>query len=196
MAGLFDDLVESEEPKVNLSPGLFDDLVESEESEQSVLGSIARGTGAGLVNIPQGIAELGVMGLETAGVVDEGSQEATTEWFVNAKDSLGLVPERAAGKVVEQVVNYGSAAIPVLGWVSKAGKASVALKTGAALPVAKTWFGRSAINFGKKSNLPRTRTGRAVLATAGTGAADFFVSPSTNSTLADSWDAMPEGLQT
>ena len=45
-----------------------------EESEQSVLGSVARGTGAGLVNIPQGIAELGVMGLETAGIVDEGSQ--------------------------------------------------------------------------------------------------------------------------
>jgi len=50
-------------------------------------------------------------------------------------------------------VNYGSAAIPVLGWVSKAGKASAAVKAGTALPAAKTWFGKSAVEFGKKKQL-------------------------------------------
>jgi hypothetical protein len=171
-------------------------VVAEEESDQTVLGSVARGAGAGLVSAVQGIGELGAMGLEAAGVVDEGSQEATTKFFQDSKEALGFTPERAAGKVVEQVVNYGSAAIPVLGWVSKAGRASAALKAGTAMPAAKTWFGKSAVEFGKKSKLPTTRTGRAALTTAGTGVADFLVSPSTNTTLADSWDAMPEQLRT
>ena len=184
---------------VDEEPELFGAPVDEEpesESEQTVLGSVARGVGAGAVSAVQGIGELGAMGLETAGIVDEGSQEATTKFFQDSKEFLGFTPERTAGKVVEQVVNYGSAAIPVLGWVSKAGRASAALKAGTAMPAAKTWFGRSAVTFGKKSKLPATRTGRAALATAGTGVADFFVSPSTNTTLADSWDAMPEQLRT
>jgi len=167
-----------------------------EESDQTVLGSVARGVGAGVVDIVQGVGELGAIGLEATGVADEGAQEATSQFFEDAKNSLGFTPERTAGKVVEMVVNYGSAAIPVLGWVSKAGKASAAVKAGTALPAAKTWFGKSAVEFGKKSNLAKTQAGRAVLTTAGTGVADFLVSPSTNTSLADSWDAMPEQLRT
>ena len=167
-----------------------------EESDQTVLGSIARGAGAGVVDIVQGVGELGAIGLEASGIADEGAQEATSQFFEDAKNSLGFTPERTAGKVVEMVVNYGSAAIPVLGWVSKAGKASAAVKAGTALPAAKTWFGKSAVEFGKKSNLAKTQAGRAVLTTAGTGVADFLVSPSTNTSLADSWDAMPEQLRT
>ena len=174
----------------------FSPIPAEEESDQTVLGSVARGVGAGLVSAVQGIGELGAMGLEATGAVDEGSQEATTKFFQDSKEFLGFTPERTAGRVIEQVVNYGSAAIPVLGWVSKAGRASAAVKAGTALPAARTWFGRSAVTFGKKSSLPATRTGRAALTTAGTGVADFFVSPSTNSTLADSWDAMPEQLRT
>ena len=34
-----------------------------EESDQTVIGSIARGAGAGVVDIAQGIAELGASGL-------------------------------------------------------------------------------------------------------------------------------------
>jgi len=169
---------------------------EEPESDQTVLGSVARGVGAGVVDIVQGVGELGAIGLEATGVADEGAQEATSQFFEDAKNSLGFTPERTAGKVVEMVVNYGSAAIPVLGWVSKAGKASAAVKAGTALPAAKTWFGKSAVEFGKKSNLAKTQAGRAVLTTAGTGVADFLVSPSTNTSLADSWDAMPEQLRT
>jgi len=169
---------------------------EDPESDQTVLGSVARGVGAGVVDIVQGVGELGAIGLEATGVADEGAQEATSQFFEDAKNSLGFTPERTAGKVVEMVVNYGSAAIPVLGWVSKAGKASAAVKAGTALPAAKTWFGKSAVEFGKKSNLAKTQAGRAVLTTAGTGVADFLVSPSTNTSLADSWDAMPEQLRT
>ena len=171
---------------------------QEDESDQTVIGSIARGAGAGIVDIGQGISELGAAGLEAANIIDEGSQEATTEFFENAKTNLGLTPERTAGKVVETIVNYGAPGIGVFNWVSKADKARKALQSGTAVKKAQTWFGKSAQAFGRKAPgaLTQTRAGRAALTTAGTGVADVFVSPSTMTTLADSWDAMPEFLQT
>lgn len=168
------------------------------ESEQTVIGSIARGAGAGVVDIAQGIAELGASGLTAAGVLEGKEQEATTKFFEDAKTAMGLTPERTAGKVVETIVNYGAPGIGVFSWVSKADKARRALKSGTRIPDPRTWFGKSAELFGKSGAgaLTSTRVGRAGLTTAGTGIADVFVSPSTNSTLADSWDAMPEILQT
>ena len=53
----------------------------AEESDQTVVGSIGRGAGAGIVNIPQGLSELGAAGLEAGDIVEEGSQEATTQAF-------------------------------------------------------------------------------------------------------------------
>ena len=168
------------------------------ESEQTVIGSIARGAGAGVVDIAQGIAELGASGLTAAGVLEGKEQEATTKFFEDAKTAMGLTPERTAGKVVETIVNYGAPGVGVFSWVSKADKARRALKSGTRIPDPRTWFGKSAELFGKSGAgaLTSTRVGRAGLTTAGTGIADVFVSPSTNSTLADSWDAMPEILQT
>ena len=168
------------------------------ESDQTVIGSIARGAGAGVVDIAQGIAELGASGLTAAGVLEGKEQEATTKFFEDAKTAMGLTPERTAGKVVETIVNYGAPGIGVFSWVSKADKARRALKAGTKIPSPRSWFGKSAELFGKSAPgaLTTTRAGRAALTTAGTGIADVFVSPSTNSTLADSWDAMPEILQT
>ena len=171
---------------------------EEDESEQSVIGSVARGAGAGIVDIAQGITELGASGLTAAGVLESNEQEKTTKFFEDAKTAMGLTPERTAGKVVETIVNYGAPGIGVFSWVSKADKARKAYKAGTLMPAARTWFGKSAELFGKSAPgaLTTTRVGRAALTTAGTGIADVFVSPSTNSTLADSWDAMPEILQT
>jgi len=171
---------------------------EEPESDQTVIGSIARGAGAGVVDIAQGIAELGASGLTAAGVLEGEEQEATTKFFEDAKTAMGLTPERTAGKVVETIVNYGAPGIGVFSWVSKADKARRALKSGTKIPDPRSWFGKSASAFGKSGAgaLTSTRAGRAALTTMGTGVADVFVSPSTNTTLADSWDAMPEGLQT
>jgi len=171
---------------------------EKSESDQTVIGSIGRGAGAGVVDIAQGIAELGASGLEAANILDEGSQQATTKFFEDAKTNLGLTPERTAGKVVETIVNYGAPGIGVFSWVSKADKARRALQSGTAIPAARTWFGKSAVKFGESAPkaLTGTRVGRAALTTAGTGVADVFVSPSTMTTLADNWDAMPDELRT
>ena len=204
MAGLFDDLMvdKSQPSSATPSGGLFDDLMVEEstepESDQTVIGSIARGAGAGVVDIAQGIAELGASGLTAAGVLDGTEQEDTTKFFEDAKTAMGLTPERTAGKVVETIVNYGAPGIGVFSWVSKADKARRALKAGTKIPDPRSWFGKSAAAFGKSGAgaATTTRAGRAALTTMGTGIADVFVSPSTNTTLADSWDAMPEGLQT
>ena len=167
------------------------------ETEQTVIGSIARGAGAGVVDIAQGITELGAAGLAAADV--DVDQQGITNFFEDTKKSLGLTPERTAGKVVETIVNYGAPGIGVFNWVSKAKKAADAARAGTLLPAAKTWFGKSAETFGRTGvgkAATKTRTGRAALTTAGTGVADFFVAPSTNTSLADSWDAMPENLRT
>ena len=171
---------------------------EEDESDQTVVGSIGRGAGAGLVNIAQGLSELGAAGLEATGAIDEGSQEATTEAFESLKDATGLRPDRAAGKVAETIATYATPGLGVFSWVSKADKARRALQAGTAAPKTKTIIGRSAVKFGEKAPaaLTGTRAGRAALTTVGTGVADIFVSPSSMSTLADSWDAMPDFLRT
>ena len=171
---------------------------EEDESDQTVVGSIGRGVGAGLVNIAQGLSELGAAGLEATGAIDEGSQEATTEAFESLKDATGLRPDRAAGKVAETIATYATPGLGVFSWVSKADKARRALQAGTAAPKTKTIIGRSAVKFGEKAPaaLTGTRAGRAALTTVGTGVADVLVSPSSMSTLADSWDAMPEFLRT
>jgi len=171
---------------------------QSPETDQTVIGSIARGAGAGIFDIAQGLTELGASGLTAAGVLEDGDQEGVTRFYEDAKQTLGLTPERTAGKVIETIVNYGAPGIGVFNWVSKADKARRALQSGTAIPQAATWFGKSAQMFGRTAPkaLTGTRTGRAALTTMGTGLADILVSPSTNSTLADSWDAMPEYLRT
>ncbi len=169
-----------------------------EESDQTVIGSIARGAGAGIVNIGQGLTELGAAGLASADLIEDGAQQKVTETFESVKDSLGLVPERSAGKVAEVITTYATPGLGVFSLVSKADKARKALQSGTAIPAARTWFGKAAQSFGRTAPkaLTQTRAGRAALTTAGTGIADVLVSPSTMTTLADSWDAMPDLMRT
>ena len=162
------------------------------------IGDMAQGVGAGLTNIAQGISELGVMPLESAGLVDEGSQEKVTQFFADTKDTLGLTPDTTAGKVTETIATYAPTPLLVLSFVSKAAKAAKALQAGTLIPQATSLFGQTAQLFGRTAPkaLTTTRVGQAALTTVGSGAADILVSPSTMGTLADSWDALPEGLRT
>ena len=172
--------------------------VEAEEpTDQTVIGSIARGAGAGVVDIAQGIGELGAAGIDY--VTDGDTGRATTDFFEGIKDSLGLRPERTAGRVTEALVNYGSLAVPIAGWVGAAAKGANLARTGAQGARAATAFQRSAQAFGKSGvgrALTGTRAARAGTTALGTGLADVIVAPSSGVTLADSWDAMPEFLRT
>ena len=173
--------------------------VEEEEDEQGVIESIARGGGAGLVDIFKGISELGAAGLEYGDLIEDGNQQKVTQFFDQFKESAGLMPERTAGKITQTIVNYGAPGLGVFSWLSKARRAGQAVKKGEAFGGARSLFGKSAEAFG------RTKVGRAATGTRtalagstalGTGVADILVSPSDMTTLADSWDAMPDFLRT
>ena len=168
--------------------------------DYSTIGDIARGSGAGAVNVIQGIAELGAMGIDA--VADTNTLKSTSDAFTTVKESLGLVPTGTAGHIAEMIVNYGSLAIPVGGWIGAAGKAGQAVKAGAVATdviTGATKVRRAAQTFGATKTgqaLTATRTARAGTTALATGIADILVSPSTNRTLADSWDALPESMRT
>lgn len=194
--GMFDDLLpESQQPQQQ-GTGLFSDLA-PQPTEQTVIGSIGRGAGAGLVDVVQGIAELGAAGIDLA--ADTDLSRNTTDFFETTKQRLGLTPERTAGRVVENIVNYGSIAIPIAGWLGAAAQGARAARLGMSVPQAASRLRQSAYNFGA-TDLGRALTGSRVrlagTTALGTGVADMFVAPSTNETLADNWDAMPEFLRT
>jgi AraC-like DNA-binding protein len=168
-----------------------------EEPEQTVIGSIARGAGAGLVSIPQGIAELGAAGIDLA--ADTELSRNTTEFFEDLKDKLGFTPERTAGRIAETLVNYGAIAIPVAGWLGAASQAARAAKLGQAPLQAASRVRQSAYNFGRTGvggALTANRVRLAGTTALGTGLADILVDPSTNETLVDTWDALPDILRT
>jgi hypothetical protein len=194
--GVFDDLLPNNPPAPQPN-GIFDDLLPP-ETEQTVIGSIARGAGAGLVDIVQGVAELGAAGIDLSADTEDLSRR-TTDFFETTKDRLGLTPERTAGRVVENIVNYGSLAIPIAGWLGAAAQGARAARLGLSAPQAASRLRQSAYNFGG-TDLGRALTGSRVrlagTTALGTGVADIFVAPSTNETLADNWDAMPEFLRT
>jgi hypothetical protein len=168
-----------------------------EETDQTVIGSIARGAGAGLVSIPQGIAELGAAGIDLA--ADTELSRNTTEFFEDLKDKLGFTPERTAGRIAETLVNYGAIAIPVAGWLGAASQAARAAKLGQAPLQAASRVRQSAYNFGRTGvggALTANRVRLAGTTALGTGLADILVDPSTNETLVDTWDALPDILRT
>ena len=157
------------------------------------LADIGQGIGAGVVDIVQGITELGAAGSDL--VLGTNVSKGTTDFFENTKETLGLTPEGAAGKVAEGLVNYGSAFIPVVGWMGRANAVAKGVKV---LP-STSKFMKSAEAFGK------SKAGKAALGNrlkmAGstalaTGVIDAFVSPSTGVTISDSFDALPDILKT
>jgi hypothetical protein len=152
---------------------------EPAQSEQSVIGSIARGAGAGVVDIVQGITETGAAFSDYAFGTD--LNRDTTDTFEGVKTSLGFVPERTAGKIAELLVNYGSLAIPIGGWIGAAGKAGEAVRLGQTAITGATKLRRSAQAFGTTGIgkvLTGTRVSRAGTTAIATGLSDVLVAPS------------------
>ena len=164
-----------------------------EADDTNTFADIGRGAGAGVVNIVQGITELGAMGIDAA--FDTNSLEAVTREMEEFKQDIGFVPTGTAGKIAEGLVTYGSAAIPVAGWL---GRASTVAKGGKVLAGTSKWA-RSAEAFGKTGAAKALLSNRAKLAgstAVATGAADILVAPSTDETISDQFDALPDVLKT
>jgi hypothetical protein len=161
--------------------------------EKSVFQDLGQGIGAGVINIGQGLVEFGAMGVDAA--LDTSYRREVTEFFEDGKEYLNFTPTGTAGKVAEGIVTFGSAAIPVVGWLGRAN----AVARGAKVVPGASKFSRSAEAFGK-SKVGKTMLGNR-LKLAGstalaTGAADVFVAPTTFNTVSDSFDALPDFLKT
>lgn len=171
-------------------------IEEEEEEEQSTLGTMAdigQGIGAGLMNLPQGIAELGALGIDIA--FDTNTSQGTTEFFEDAKETLNLTPEGTAGKVAEGITTFGTAFIPVAGWLSRANtvaKGGKVLANSSKFMKTAEKFGGSAVGKKLINNRLKLAAGTAL----GSGMADVLVVPSTFNTLSDSFDALPDFLKT
>ena len=198
---------EPEETPAILLPGSREyDPVKATTDDVSVLGDAFKGLVSGtLIGVPEGIATLG-FGLYDA-LADEDSLRDLDAFTAQLRDRLGVNPETQVGEMAELLGLFATTAIPVIGWMNTAGKAA---RGAQALGTAKTRFGKSAEAFGK------SRAGKALLAGEGSGpvtrrlydvkrglvtsgataTADFMVAPDGVSTMADHFDALPEGLRT
>ena len=172
------------------------DVVTSEKkdpNEKGVFQDIGQGLGAGVINIGQGVAELGAAGVDL--VFDTDTSRDVTEFFEGTKESLNLTPTGTAGKVTEGLVTFGSVAIPIVGWL---GRANAVAKGAKVIPGASK-FAKSAEAFGKSASGKAMLGNRLKLAAStslATGAADVFVAPTTFNTMSDSFDALPDFLKT
>ena len=167
--------------------------VDETPDEKGVFQDIGQGLGAGVINIGQGITELGAAGVDL--VFDTDTSRDVTEFFEGTKESLNLTPTGTAGKISEGIVTFGSVAIPIVGWL---GRANAVAKGAKVIPGASK-FAKSAEAFGKSSSGKAMLGNRIKLAAStslATGAADVFVAPTTFNTVSDSFDALPDFLKT
>ena len=158
-----------------------------------VAEEIGKGIYSGAVSLPQGIAELGAMGIDA--VFDTDTSREVTKAFEYIKPEI----TSATGQVTEGLVAFGLGFIPVAGWIGKAGQAAKLAKAGnlagaKALSMGKGKFTKSAVNFGS-SKAGQTalstwsgRTGAYALGSAGYG---FAVSTDGRATLSDNFSIVP-----
>ncbi len=175
-----------------------DIAVQGAVNTASTFGDIARGVGAGVINLPTGILQLGTIGID--GVFDTNTTRAVSDASNYIKDVAGLRPTGTAGQVAEGITTFASAFIPVVGWL---GRASTVARGGSVLPSVGTGLtsklGRSAVDFGNSAAgkaLLGSRKRQAVTTTLAAGAADTFVAPDGTKTMSDTFDGLPELLQT
>ena len=199
--GAFDDLVPggSQAPA---SGNAFADLVPEKKGSYlsgdqglvpDVAEDIGKGIYSGIVSLPQGITELGALGIDAA--LGTNTSRAVTEAFESIKPEMG-----AAGEVTEDLVAFGVGFIPIAGWLGKASQAAKAANAGKALSTAgRGKFTKSAIDYGSSKvgrNTLKTWKGLAGSTAVGTLGYSTAVSTDGRATASDNFDIMPSILQT
>lgn len=166
---------------------------------------VAQGFAAGVVNIPQGLAETAALGVD---LVAGTNTVRSVEEFNKATDEFfNLTPDSATGKTVEQLTTYAAVLIPVIGGLSRA---STVARGGASLLKPATKIGRGAEKFGAskagKVLLGTDKTGKvgnaiaraklgASTSLAG-GAVEILISPDGTGSISDAFHVLPESLRT
>lgn len=162
-----------------------------EESDEGFIESVGRGVVTAPVSMAQGVLELGAIGLDAA--FGTNTLRPTTDFFAGIKENIA--PERAAGKVTEEIVSFGLGFIPIAGWL---GRASHTARTGKGV-TSSSRFMRSAEEFGSSSvgkKLLSSRAGLFGTTAAAAGLYEGLVSPDGRETLSDSFTALPDALKT
>ena len=158
-----------------------------------VAEDIGKGIYSGIVSLPQGITELGALGIDAA--LGTNTSRAVTEAFESIKPEMG-----AAGEVTEDLVAFGVGFIPIAGWLGKASQAAKAANAGKALSTAgRGKFTKSAIEYGSSKvgrNTLKTWKGLAGSTAVGTLGYSTAVSTDGRATASDNFDIMPSILQT
>jgi hypothetical protein len=201
--GAFDDLVPGGSQAPAPAPGnAFADLVPEKKGSYlsgdqglvpDVAEDIGKGIYSGVVSLPQGITELGALGIDAA--LGTNTSRAVTEAFESIKPEMG-----AAGEVTEDLVAFGVGFIPIAGWLGKASQAAKAANAGKALSTAgRGKFTKSAIDYGSSKvgrNTLKTWKGLAGSTAVGTLGYSTAVSTDGRATASDNFDIMPSILQT
>ena len=104
-------------------------LLKRNRKEQSTLGTMADRPRDWRWSYEsfRGITELAALGIDIA--FDTNTSQGTTEFFEDAKETLNLTPEGTAGKVAEGITTFGTAFIPIAGWLSRANTVAKGGKT-------------------------------------------------------------------
>lgn len=163
------------------------------EEEVGTFEDIAKGSASGLLAIPQGITELGALGIDYA--FDTNTSRDVTQAFETVRDTLGIRPEGTAGEVAESIVNFAGAAIPVIGFLGRASRVA----QGAKVLESSSKLGRAADALGSSKAgkvFLGSRPRQAITTSAAAGVADVFVSKEGQATISDGFDALPEALNT
>tara|TARA_Y100000114_G_scaffold35766_1_gene31311 strand:- start:4965 stop:9377 length:4413 start_codon:yes stop_codon:yes gene_type:complete len=158
-----------------------------------VAEDIGKGIYSGVVSVPQGIVELGAIGIDAA--LNTNTASAVTDAFEYIKPDMGK-----AGEVTEDLVSFGVGFIPVAGWLGRAGQAAKAAQSGKKLSKAgRSKFGRSAIDFGS-SKLGRSLVGSTpgMIGSTAVGALGYSAAVSSDgqTTLSDNFKILPNVLET
>ena len=158
-----------------------------------VFEDIGKGIYSGVISVPQGILELGAIGID--GALNTNTASAVTDAFEYIKPETGT-----AGDVTEDLVAFGVGFVPVVGWLGRAGQAAKAVQAGKKLSKAgRTKFGRSAIDFGS-SKVGQTLVGSrpGMIGSTAVGALGYSTAVASDgrTTLSDNFEILPDALET
>ena len=190
----FDDLIPEKEEKGSYFSGAQGLVPDAIEGYVDVAEDIGKGIVAGAVSIPQGLMELGAIGIDYA--LDTNTAGAVTKAFEYIKPET----EGVAGEVTEELVAFGLGFVPVAGWLGRAGQAASAAKKGMTVSKAgRSAFGRSAIDFGS-SKVGKSILGNkaGMIGSTAIGALGYGTAIGTDgrATLSDNFAILPDALET
>lgn len=158
-------------------------VIEPETEYEGAPQEFLEGVASGLIAIPQGILELGAIGVDL--VADTDYATAVSDTAGQLRTNLGIDPEGFIGKGTEALVQFGIPGLGAAGAVSKVsklGRLDRALRTGAAKRIQKGADAK--LTLGEKTALGGMQV-------AAAGAADFVVATDGVTSIADFFEGGP-----